>query len=284
LIAMLSRERRTKENFFPISGDHRGLLMKIGLVDMISAVKDDEEIKEIQKAVEITEKVLKDHVLPKVRPGVTEKNLAAEVSYWGRKLGAEEINFNNIVLAGKRSSMPHGEASDNRLQEGDIVQFDLSHSVDGLSSDISRAFILGEPTEKQRKIYNLVLTAQEAAIKAARPGIECKDLDKIARDIIKNGGHDIPHALGHGLGISIDTFPGVGPEDEIELRPGHVITIEPGIYIPGWGGIRIEDVIVITEDGCRNLNKFPKDLTIITATKDRHQLVRGRPFTPRVFR
>jgi len=279
----LLKERRAKEDFFPVSGDPRGLLMKIGLVDMISAVKDGEEIQKIQKAVEITEKVLEDHVLPKVRPGVTEKNLAVEVPYWGRKLGAE-ANFDNIVLAGKRSSMPHGESSDNRLQEGDIVQFDLSHSVDGCLSDVSRAFILGEPTEKQRKIYNLVLTAQEAAIKAARPGMKCKDLDKIARNIIKNGGYDIPHALGHGLGISMDTFPGVGPEDETELRPGHVITVEPGIYIPGWGGIRIEDVIVITEDGCRNLNKFPKDLTIIPIPEDRHSSVRDRPFTPRVFR
>ncbi|MDO8559073.1 MAG: Xaa-Pro peptidase family protein [bacterium] len=288
----LLRERRAKEDFFPVTGDSRGLLMKIGLVDIISAVKDDGEIQKIQKAVEITEKVLKDHVLPKVRPGVTEKNLAAEVSYWGSKLGAEGVVFDNTVLFGKRSSMPHGEVSNNRLQEGDIVQFDLSHSVDGLLSDVSRVFILGEPTEKQSKIYNLVLTAQEAAIKAARPGIKCKDLDKIARDIIKNGGYDIPHALGHGLGISMDTFPGVGSEDETELMPGHVITIEPGIYIPGWGGIRIEDVIVITEDGCRNLNKFPKDLTVIPISEknktydkkdETYNPVKGRPFTVRAF-
>ncbi len=287
----LLKGRRSKEDFFPVSGDPRGLLTKIGLVDMISAVKTEGEIKKIQKAIEITEEVLKDRVFPKIRPGVTEKSLAAEVSYWGRKLGAED-NLDNIVLAGKRSSMPHGEASENRLQEGDIIQFDLGHAVDGYLSDISRAFILGEPTEKQKKIYNLVLTAQEAAIKAARPGIKCKELDKVARDIIKNEGYDIPHSLGHGLGISMDTFPGVGPEDEAELKPGYVITIEPGIYIPGWGGIRIEDVIVITEDGCRNLNKFPKDLTVIPVPQknktqekkdETYDPVKGRPFTVRGF-
>lgn len=280
----LLREQRKKKEFFPVNGDFTGLLAKTGLVDKISAIKEEGEIGKIQRAVEITEEVFEKHVLPNIRPGVTEKDLAAEVSYWGGKLGAEEVAFDNTVLSGRRSSMPHGEASDNQLQEGDMVQFDLSHVFSGYYSDFSRVVFLGKPTEKQKEIYNLVLTSQEAAIKAARPGLKCKELDKIARDIIKNGGYDIPHALGHGLGILMNTFPGVGFEDETELEPGHVITIEPGIYIPGWGGIRLEDVIVITENGCRNLNKFSKDLTLITATKDRHRLVRGRPFTIRTFR
>lgn len=281
----LLKGRRSSRDFFPISSDFLGLLKKIGLIDKISAVKEAEEIRKIEMALRITEEVLEKHILPQIIPGITEADLAAEISYWGRKLGAEKDAFDIIVLSGKRSSMPHGEASvKNQLHEGDIIQFDFGHVVEGYPSDFSRVFFLGEPTEKQKEIYNLVLTAQEAAIKAAKPGIKCSDLDKTARDIIKSGGYDIPHALGHGLGILIHTFPMVGPGEEAVLEPGYVITIEPGVYIPDWGGIRLEDVVVITQDGCRNLTKFTKDLKIIPLPKDRHQAVRGRPFTISTFR
>lgn len=236
------------------------------LVDRLAAVKDKTEIGKIKKAIELTEYVFEHHVLSQIRPGVTENELASEIAKWGRVYGAETLAFDPFdVATGTHASLPHATASSNELKEGDLVQFDFGYVVDGYPSDFSRVVVLGEPTGTQKRIHNIVLTAQQMAIEEARPGMKCQDLDKVARDYISSQGYDLhfTHTLGHGLGIMIHSAPRVGPGTETELKPGHVITIEPGIYISGWGGIRIEDVVVITKEGCQNLTKFRKDLIVI---------------------
>jgi Xaa-Pro aminopeptidase len=237
------------------------------LVDELAAIKDKKEIQKIERSLRITEEIFEKYILPQVRPGITENDLASEISRWGKKYGAEKDAFDIEVASGARSSLPHATASSGKLDMGDMVQFDFGYIVDGYPSDFSRVVFLGEPTKKQKEIYQIVLSAQETAIRAAKPGIRGKDLHKIAADYIKKRGYKLPHGTGHGLGIMIHSLPRINSSGQERLRPGHVITIEPGIYVPGWGGIRIEDVIVITRNGCKNLTKFSKDFLIINRRK-----------------
>lgn len=233
------------------------------LVDQLASVKDEEEIQKIKTAMELTEHVFAKHILPKIRIGITENDLAAEISYWGKKYGAEEDAFIEVA-SGVNSSLVHAGASSNQLKAGDILQFDFGYVVDGYPSDFSRVVFLGEPNERQRAVYGTVLKAQELAIAAAEAGVPCRSLHQIAAEYIKSQGEDLPHGVGHGLGIMIHSAPSVNGSTREVLRNGHVITIEPGIYIPGWGGIRIEDVILITENGRRNLTTFTKEITVVS--------------------
>ena len=220
----------------------------------------------IKKAIELTEHIFKNHILPQARIGVAERELANQITYWGKKHGAQKNAFTVIVASGRRSSEIHGYASPKKkLEQGDIVQFDFGYFVDGYCSDFSRVVVLGEPTEKQKEIYNVVLEAQKIAIQKAKAGMRCRTLDRAARRYIEKKGYGgyFNHGLGHGLGGLAHEPPGIKPASKERLRQGDVITIEPGIYIPGWGGMRLEDVIVITKDGCKNLTSFPKDLIII---------------------
>ncbi len=226
-----------------------------------------EKAKKIQKALRLTEYVFKYHILPQVRPGIAEMELAKQITYWGKIYGARKNAFLVLVASGSRSSSMHGCPSPKKkLEVGDIVQFDFGYVLDGYCSDFSRVVFLGEPTEKQKEIYNIVLTAQKMAIEKAGPGIKCRDLDMLARDYIKSKGYGsyFIHGLGHCLGKEVHELPYISSASkEEELMPGYVITIEPGIYIPGWGGIRLEDVILITKDSSENLTKFTKEMIII---------------------
>lgn len=220
----------------------------------------------IKKAVELTEHVFERHILPQVRPGLTEMELAKQITYWGKKYGARKNAFPIILVSGHRSFLMHGSpSSKKRLEIGDTVQFDFGYLLAGFCSDFSRAVFLGEPTEKQKEIYNVVLTAQKMAIEKARAGIKCRDLDALARDYIKSKGYGpyFVHGLGHGLGNKVHQLPCINSASKDSLKAGQVITIEPGIYIKGWGGIRLEDVILITEGGCRNLTTFTKEIIVI---------------------
>jgi len=243
------------------------LVPLMGLIEQISSQKDEGEIKKIKKALKITEHIFEKHILPKIKPGIKETDLAAEIIYQGILHGAEDKAFEPTVASGRRSALPHGSAFNRKIKAGEIIQFDFGHMYQGYCSDFSRVVIVGEKaTEEQKKIHKILAVAQSLAIKKARAGMKAKDLDKVARDYIENKGYGqcFNHTLGHGIGILLHTKPSVAWYSEEILLPGQIVTIEPGIYspIPGFGGMRVEDMILIQENGCQRLNKFPADLII----------------------
>ncbi len=239
------------------------LLGITNLIENESSIKDQWEIRKIRKAAGITDHIFQEHLLDLIKPGIKETDLSAEISYLGKKHGAENDAFEPIVLFGKNSSLPHGQPSNKKLKKNDIIQLDFGYFYQGYCSDLSRVLILGKPTAKQKKIHKIVLEAQEKAIEAVKPGIEAKKLDKIARDFIKQNGHEFVHGLGHGIGIKIHTSPHITKNVNDIVRPNQIFTIEPGIYIPGWGGMRIEDDVLVTKDGYEVLTKSSRELIAI---------------------
>jgi Xaa-Pro aminopeptidase len=177
-----------------------------------------------------------------------------------RRLGASGAAFATIVASGERSALPHGVASDKVIAKGDLVTFDFGAVYDGYCSDLTRTVVVGRPTDRQREIYEIVLEAQETALRAAKAGMTGRELDAVARDIIAQRGYGeaFGHSLGHGIGLAIHEDPRVSKQGDAVLQPGMVITIEPGIYLSGWGGVRIEDDIVLTDHGARVLTHAPK--------------------------
>ena len=231
------------------------------MVESLSVVKDAAEINKIKKASKIADAVFRQ-ILRRIKPGVREKDLALEMSNRMIKLGAEGPSFDTIIASGQRSSMPHGRASERKFARGDLITLDFGCFCDGYASDLTRTVVLGKATPKQKKIYAIVLKAQEAAIAEAKAGMSAKELDMIARDIINKEGYGdyFGHGLGHGLGLEIHDNPVVSPRSNDVLAAGNVITIEPGIYIPNWGGVRIEDDVLIANGGCKVLTRSPKEL------------------------
>ncbi len=223
------------------------------------AVKDPGEVDKIRKAIAVAEEGWRG-TLHMMRPGVVERDFAAELEYNMRKAGADKNSFDTIVVSGKRSALVHGIAADKKLEAGDFVTVDFGAFVDGWASDITRTMILGEPSAKQREIYELVYSAQAAAIGAARPGLIGLNLDAVARDIIKEAGYGdfFGHGLGHGLGLLVHDSPRVGSLSENILPEFSVVTIEPGVYIPDFGGVRIEDDVLLIGDSCEVLTSLPK--------------------------
>ena len=247
-----------------------------GLVESVSIRKDEEEIRKLRRAARIADSAF-EHALKFIKPGVRELDIASEIDYFMKKSGlkipalesvppfqshAVMPSFETIVASGVRSAMPHGVASTKKIKKGEFVTMDFGGQYQGYSSDITRTVVVGKATPKQKKIYNLVLEAQLLALSEAKAGMKAKDLDKVARDVISRAGYgkNFGHGLGHGLGLLVHDSPAVSPASETTLLPGMVITIEPGIYLQGWGGVRIEDDIVITERGCRLLTKANKEL------------------------
>ena len=236
--------------------------VEVSNLSLLRMRKDDSEIEHIRRATRIAEQAFAE-VLKLVEPGITEHELAAELEYRMRKSGAEKPSFDLIVASGPRSAMPHGVASQRKIEEGDFITFDFGCMVSGYASDETRTVVLGKASERQKEVYRLVLEAQLAALAALAPGKTTQDIDRIARSIIENQGYGdyFGHGLGHGLGINIHEAPSLSPAGEvIQLEPGMVVTVEPGIYLPEWGGVRIEDAVVITETGYENLAAFPKEL------------------------
>jgi Xaa-Pro aminopeptidase len=229
-------------------------------------IKDENELALMRASMKIADETLL-RMKEYIRPGITEKEAAEELEATFKRLGAEGPSFETIAAAGKRSSMPHGQPTDNVIAEGDLVTLDFGCVVGGYASDQTRTFVMGSPDAKQERIYRLVLQAQEAAIAAAAPGRSTREIDRVARDIITGEGYgdNFGHGLGHSLGLDIHEDPRFSPitEDRI-LEPNMVLTVEPGIYLPGWGGIRIEDVVVITGGGCENITRSPKTLEFMT--------------------
>lgn len=230
-------------------------------VEKIRTIKDDSEVELIAKAAEIADKAF-NHILGFIKPGIKESDVALELEFFMRKQGASGLSFTTIAASGTRSSLPHGAASEKVIEEGDFLTLDFGCVYKGYCSDMTRTVVIGKASEKQKEIYNAVLDAEEAALKAVKPGVKCFDLDKIARDIITERGYGdkFGHGLGHGVGRLVHESPRVSFKSDEVLEAGMVITDEPGIYIPGFGGVRIEDLVLVTSDGYKVLSNSPKHL------------------------
>lgn len=243
------------------------LLADSTLDNMIAAlrsVKQPFEIERIKAAQAIAEQAF-EHICGFIAPGKTEREVALELDFFMLSHGAEALSFETIVVSGAKSSMPHGVPDDKRIARGDFVTMDFGAVADGYHSDMTRTVAVGTVSEEQREIYNIVLRAQCAAMAALRPGLACREADKIARDIISDAGYGayFGHSTGHGVGIEIHEFPNLSPRAESILTVGNVVTDEPGIYLPGKFGVRIEEMALITANGCENLTHCPKELIIL---------------------
>lgn len=227
----------------------------------LRSIKNTEEISKIQRAAEITDKAY-EHIIKKIQPGISELDIALDLEYFMKTKGASKVSFDIIVASGHRSALPHGIASEKVLEKGDMVTIDFGCVYKGYCSDMTRSFVLGQASNKQKEIYHTVLEAQDSALQAVKPGKTGKELDAIARKIISDKGYGkyFGHGLGHGVGLEVHELPHVNHLGEQVMQPGMVITIEPGVYIPEYGGVRIEDLLTVTEDGYQLLSNTPKEL------------------------
>ena len=227
----------------------------------LRAVKSAEEIACSRKAAEICDAAFED-ILNIVKPGITERELALELEFNVRRRGASGMSFNTIIASGPRSAMPHAEPSDVQVKEREFLLFDFGAVYEGYCSDMTRTVIVGEPNERQLFIYDTVLRAQEAAVSALRAGRVCSDVDRVARDIIAEAGYGetFGHGLGHSVGIQIHEDPRLSPSCHTILKENMLITVEPGIYVEGFGGVRIEDLAVVGAEGAEILTKTGKKL------------------------
>ncbi len=230
-------------------------------VNRTRRIKSEEEIDLIARAEAIGDTAFQE-ILKILRPGMTELEAAAELEYQMRKAGAGGFSFDTIMASGMNSSMPHAVPSEKKLEEGDFVTMDFGCTYKGYCSDMTRTVVLGEASEKQKEIYRIVLEAQEKALSVIRAGLTGGQVDRAARDLIKEAGYGdcFGHGLGHSVGLFIHEEPRLSVSVSDVLENGMIETVEPGIYVPGFGGVRIEDLVVVTEDGCRNLTSSPKHL------------------------
>lgn len=224
-------------------------------------VKSEEEMAEIRAAQAITDKTF-IHMLDLIKPGVSEKDLQLELDYYMLRNGATGLAFETILAAGANGSMPHAVPGDNVIKEGDFVTMDFGAAHNGYCSDMTRTVAVGKITEEQEKVYNLVLDAQLAAIDAVRAGVPCNSIDKVARDMIYGAGYEgrFGHGLGHSLGLEIHENPRFSMLCSDITEAGTVMSVEPGIYLDGRFGVRIEDIVMITENGCEVITKSEKKL------------------------
>lgn len=239
-------------------------------LDRLRQVKDADEIRMIERAEQIGDKAFaqmmeKLAAMRKSGSFLTEKQVAAWLEFFMRELGAENMSFDTIAASGIHSSMPHAIPTDRVLAEGDFLTMDFGCRVNGYCSDMTRTVAIGCVSEKQKEVYDIVLQAQRAAFDVIRPGVKGCEVDAAAREVIEKAGYGdhFGHGLGHSVGLMIHETPCFSPRDEAVFEPGMVVTVEPGIYLEGMFGVRIEDVVVITEDGYRNLTQSPKELQII---------------------
>lgn len=234
------------------------------IIDSFRAVKNEAEIENICKAQRIAEAAF-DHILGFIKVGVTEKEVALELDHYMLSHGADGLSFETIAISGANTSKPHGVPTDKKIEHGDFVTMDYGAVVNGYHSDMTRTVAVGAASDEQKKIYKIVFEAQLAVLRVLKNGVKCSDADKAARDVITEAGYGeyFRHSTGHGVGIEIHEKPFVSPKSTAMLRSGNVVTDEPGIYIPGKFGVRIEDMALITENGCKNLTKAPKELIII---------------------
>ncbi|AEG61307.1 aminopeptidase P family protein [Desulforamulus ruminis] len=230
------------------------------LIEELRMVKNPGEMEPLRQAMAIGDQALA-HILKYVKPGVSEWDLALELEFYMRRQGASGVAFETIMASGPRSALPHGVASQRILQAGDLLTMDFGCVYQGYHSDMTRTVVLGTPDEKQKEIYQIVLEAQRAGLAAVKQGVKAREVDEAARRVIvaKGYGEFFGHSTGHGVGLAIHEKPRLAATDETILEPGMVVTVEPGIYLPGWGGVRIEDSVLVTPEGCEILTSAPKD-------------------------
>jgi len=227
-------------------------------------VKEPYELEKMRKAQAITDAAFTE-ILTRIHVGMTEKELCAELVYCLLKNGGEGLSFDPIVVSGPNTSLPHGVPGERRIREGDFVTMDFGVLYGGYCSDMTRTVAVGFVTDEMRQVYQTVLKAQTAAIEASRPGVKGSDIDAVARNVITEAGYGeyFGHGYGHSLGLEIHENPNCNPRGTQLMEAGNVCSAEPGIYLPGKFGVRIEDVIIFTEDGCENITKSPKNLIIV---------------------
>jgi len=235
-------------------------------LDRIRWIKAPEEIEAIRRAQRVAEAAFQD-VLPGIRPGAVEREVAVALEERLRRRGARASSFEIIVASGPRAALPHGVASERVIGPGECVTIDFGAVVDGYFSDCTRTLVTAPVSDRHREVYAVVRAAQEAALAGLRPGLTGREADALARDVIARAGYGeaFGHSLGHGIGLAVHEGPTLSPREEAVLAPGAVVTVEPGVYLPGWGGVRIEDMVVLTQDGCENLTALPKDLIEVSA-------------------
>lgn len=232
-----------------------------GKVEGLKAIKDEGEIQLMKETAKIADEAF-SQILSLIQPGTKEIELATELDYQMKRMGATRTSFETIVASGWRAALPHGLPTEKELKQREMVIIDFGANYRGYCSDCTRTVFLGKPEEKQSKIYELVHRAQEAGLERAKAGIKAAELDGISRQIIKDAGYgpNFGHSLGHGVGISVHEEPRISALSEEVLQEGMVVTIEPGVYIADWGGVRIEDMVVIRRDGVDLLTSLTKDL------------------------
>ncbi len=235
-----------------------------GLIEKLREQKDEGEIAIIQKACAIADEGF-EHVLKMIRPGMTEIEVANQLDFFMRSLGATGTSFDTIVASGARSALPHGVASEKMIEQGELITLDFGCVYQGYVSDITRTFAIGDPGQQLKDIYQIVLAAQQKVLEVAQAGVTGTQLDAVARDLITEAGYGeaFGHSTGHGIGLEIHEGPNVSRSNEVRLMTGNVITDEPGIYLAGLGGVRIEDDLVILAEGNRVLTHSPKELIIL---------------------
>lgn len=223
--------------------------------------KSPEEVKRMQHAIHLIEEVLRQG-LKSVKAGVTEIEIVAELEYLMKKLGAEGPSFDTMVLSGPKTALPHGAPGDRKIQHGDLLMFDMGVYANGYASDITRTFAVGEISSELKSIYNAVLEANLQGIQAIKPGVTLASVDQAARDAIEKAGYGpyFLHRLGHGLGIDVHEYPSVHGNNSDLVQSGMIFTVEPGVYVAGLGGVRIEDDIFVTDNGVEVLTSYPKEL------------------------
>jgi Xaa-Pro aminopeptidase len=235
-----------------------------GLVEGLRLEKDAQERQAMRAAARIADRTF-HHILGFIKPGVKESALAGEMEHFFRREGASGPSFDTIVASGWRAALPHGVASEKKVEKGDLIVFDFGCRFDGYCSDMTRTVSVGKPSPLQRKVYGIVQKAQAAGLAAARPGNSSGDVDKACRSLIGKAGYGskFGHGTGHGVGAEVHEDPRVGPKAPEKLKPGMAITVEPGIYLDGKFGVRIEDLVLITESGHENLYRTTKELITV---------------------
>ncbi len=233
-------------------------------ISTLRLVKSADEVSKIKSAQRIAEKAF-EHILNFIKVGRTEREIQLELDFFMLRNGADALSFDTIAVSGVNSSMPHGVPSDKKIENGDFITMDFGAVVDGYHSDMTRTVAVGFVTDEQREIYDTVLYAQKNALSVLKAGVSCANADKAARDVIsaKGYGEYFGHGTGHGVGIEIHEKPNLSPRSLSVLEKGHIVTVEPGIYLPGKFGVRIEDMAFITEKGCENLTNAEKSLIIL---------------------